>query len=295
MNGCCASFVFGALVVPATYGLGRMFSDGEAALVAAALVAGSSKLIEYSVNARGYTLLVLLSIALVAIGFNLTRVTTVRAWISLAVVASLGLFTIPTMLYVYVAVLLWVIASRGPDRITLKWGCIVSLATFSITSVLYLPALLHSGPRALLTNPFVHPLGLHDFLSQAPMLPLYLWVLDRGRSHPVLLPLLIGLTISMLRDKLVIGLLLSFVIATAALMVFQRVVPPTRVFLFGLPILAICASSGLRPLLIRYRAISRLGLMRIVSVALAAWMGIYSCQDRKRACFRGHRIVSGCR
>jgi hypothetical protein len=269
------AFVFGALVIPATYGLGRMFFEGKAALVAAALVAGSSKLIEYSVNARGYTLLVFLSIALVAIGFHLIRAPTVGKWAVFAVVASLGLFTIPTMLYVYAAVLLWLTVSRGPDRITLKWICIVSLATFSITVVLYLPALLHSGPRALLANHYVRPLPLHDFLSQAPMLPSFLWASwTEAVPFPVLITLLIGLTISMVRDKVVIGLLLSFATAVAALMVLQRVVPPTRAFLFGLPILAVCASSGLLRLLIRWRGISRVGLVQIFSMILAAWMGL---------------------
>jgi len=188
------AFVFGALVIPATYVLGRMFSKVEAALLAAALVAGSSKLIEYSVNARGYTLLVLCSIALVAIGFHLIRTATVRAWAAFAVVASLGFFTIPTMLYVYAAVLLWVTASRGPDRVTLRCICIVSLAAFSITAVLYLPALLHSGPRALLANPYVHPLRLHELLSQAPMLPSFLWdSWTEAVPVPVLIALLIGL------------------------------------------------------------------------------------------------------
>jgi hypothetical protein len=269
------AFVFGALVIPATYWLGWILSKGEAALVAAALVAGSSKLIEYSVNARGYTLLMLFSIALVAIGFHLIRAATVRAWAAFAVVVSLGFFTIPTMLYVYAAVLLWVTASRGPDRVTLKCICIVSLAAFSITAVLYLPALLHSGPRALLANPYVHPRSLHEFRSQALTLPSFLWESwTAAVPVPVLIALLIGLTISMFRDRLLIGLLLSFVTAVTALMVLQWVIPPSRVFLFVLPILAICASSGLLRLLIRWRGISRVALVRIAAIVLAAWMGL---------------------
>jgi hypothetical protein len=269
------AFVFGALVVPATYGLASMFSKGEAALLAAALVAGSSKLIDYSVNARGYTLQVLLSIALVAIGFHATRAATVRAGAAFAVVASLGFFTIPTMLYVYAAVLLWLTVRRGPDLITLKWICIVSLATFSITAVLYAPVLLHSGPRALFNNSYVHRLPLHDFLRRAPMLPSFLWASwTEAVPTPVLIALLIGLTVSMFRDKVLLGLLLSFATAVTALMVLQRVVPPSRVLLFGLPIFAICASSGLVRLLIRWRGISRVVLVRIVAIVLAAWMGL---------------------
>jgi hypothetical protein len=268
------AFVFGTLVVPAIYALGRMFSKGEAALFAAALVAGSSKLVEYSVNARGYTLLVLLSIALVAIGFRLICAATVRAWAAFAVVAALGFFTIPTMLYVYAAVVLWVAANRRWDRVTLKWICIASLATLAMTAVLYLPAVLHSGLRALLFNHFVRPLTLHDFLRQAPVLPSALWA-SWSESVPgaVLIALVIGVAVAIFRDKDLFALLLSFAIAVVALLVIQRVVPPSRVFLFVLPIVCICASSGFLHLLIRWRGISRFVLIRIAAVALAAWMG----------------------
>jgi hypothetical protein len=269
------AFVFGTLIVPASYALGRIFCKDEAALVAAALVAGSSKLVEYSVNARGYMLLAFLSIALVAIGFRLIRTDTARAWAAFAVVAAFGFFAIPTMLYVYSGVLLWVLASSGYNRVVFKRILIVSFVTFSMTVVLYLPALLHSGLRALLLNPFIQPLTLHDFLRQLPMLPIALWDSRiEAVPGPVLTALLIGFIITMFRDTNLLRLSLSFVIAITTLIVFQRVIPPPRVFLFGLPIVFICASSGCLNLLSRWHGNLRFALLRIAAVVLAAWMGL---------------------
>jgi hypothetical protein len=273
-----SDFVFGCLVIPVTYVLARILSNSEAALVAAALVAGSSKLVEYSVNARGYTLLVFLSIVLVAIGFRLISTTKVMVWAAFTGVAALGFLTIPTMLYVYAAVVLWISIKCRWDRIVIGRILIISLVTLLITAVLYLSVLLHfglrSGVRALLFNAFVQPLALHDFLRQVHALPLAL--LDSWTTAVpdlVLIAVLIGCAVAMFTDRDVLQLLLSFVVAVMGLIAFQRVLPPSRVFLFGLPIVAICAASGLLHLSSRWRGDLRFPVLRISAVVLAAWMG----------------------
>jgi hypothetical protein len=269
------AFISGNLLIPATYVLGRIFSNSDAALVAAALVAGSSKLVEYSVNGRGYALLGLLCIALVAIGVRLIRADTPGAWAVFGVVAAAGFFTIPTMLYVYVAVVLWISARRRWNSAVLKRIFVVSCATFSMIAVLYSPVLFHSGLRALLFNKYLHPLGLYSFLYRAPTLPLYLWdSWTNAVPGPVLIALLVGLAAAIFRDANLAGLLLSFLISVVGLSVIQRIVPPSRVLLFGFPIVAICASSGLMHLLSRWRDKLRLPLLKIAAVVLAAWMGL---------------------
>jgi hypothetical protein len=273
-----SDFVFGCLVIPATYLLARILSNSEAALIAAALVAGSSKLIEYSVNGRGYTLLVFLSISLVAIGFKLNSTAKVIVWAAFAGVAALGFFTIPIMLYVYAAVVLWIFTTSRWDRVVLGRIFFVSLATFSMTAVLYFPVLLHfglrSGVRALLFNPAVQPLALHDFLSQVRKLPLALWgSWTTAVPGPALGALLFGFAVAMFTDKVLLRLSLSFVIAVMALIALQRVLPPARVFLFGLPIFAICAASGLAHIFSAWRGNLRLPLLRISAIVLAACAG----------------------
>jgi hypothetical protein len=164
------------------------------------------------------------------------------------------------------------------DRVVLGRIFIVSLATFSMTAVLYLPVPLHfglrSGLRALLFNPAVQPLPLHDFLRQVHELPLALWdSWTTAVPGPVLVALLIGCAVAMFTDKVLLQLSLSFVIAVMALIALQRVLPPSRVFLFGLPIIAICAASGFSHIINRWRGNLRFSLQRVSAVVLAAWMG----------------------
>jgi hypothetical protein len=269
-----SDFAFGCLLVPATYVLGRIFSKSEAALVAAALVAGSPKLVEYSVNARGYTLLAFLSIALVAIGFRLISSANVMAWAGFVGVAALGFFTVPTMIYVYAAVVLWMSVKSGWDRLVLKKIFIASGATLSVTAVLYSPVVIESGLRALLFNRFIRPLALHDLIHQVPMLAFAVWnSWTAAVPGPLVVALLIGLSIGMLYNKDLFQLLFSFATAAITLIAVQRVIPPSRVFLFGLPIIAICASYGFVHLLGRWPGKFRLALLRVSAVVLAAWMG----------------------
>ncbi len=273
------AFICGCSLVPATYGLARMLSNRDAALIAAAMTAGSAKLVEYSVNARGYTLLVLLSLSMIALGLQLIRSGGAMIWAAFSGVAALGYFTIPTMLYIHAAVLLWMAVNRNLERVFLKKICISSLATFSMTAILYLPAVLHSGLKAVLFNRFVRPLALHDFFRQAPTLPALLWASWSAAIPGVLLAaLLTGFVIAILREKdvftLRFSLAMSFTIAVIGLLVAQRVVPPSRVFLFGLPIGAIYSSAGLIYLLTRGWSRRLSYVVPVAAVLVAAWMGL---------------------
>jgi hypothetical protein len=273
------AFIFGCSLVPATYGLARMLSNREAALIAAAMTAGSAKLVEYSVNARGYTLLVLLSLALIALGLRLIRSGGAMAWAAFSGVAALGFFTIPTMLYVYAAVLLWMAANRNLERIFLKRMCVSSLATFLMTAILYLPALLRSGPKAVLFSRIVRPLPFHEFFRQAPTLPSLLWAKWTAAFPGVLLAVLLaGFVVAILREedvfRLRFSLVMSFAIAVIGLMIVHRVVPFSRVFLFALPIGAIYSSAGLIHMLSRGRSRRLSFVVPVAAVLIAAWMGL---------------------
>jgi hypothetical protein len=180
-------------------------------------------------------------------------------------------------------VLLWILAKRDWDRVILKRIFIVSLATLSMTAILYSPVLLavlyspdllHSGLRALWFPKGVQHLALYDFLREVPMFPLYLWdSWTDAVPGPVLVALLVGLAIAIFRGMDLVGLLPFFLIPVVLLLVVQRVVPPSRVFVFGLPIVAICASFGFLHLLSYWHGKLRLPLLRIAAVVLAAWMG----------------------
>ena len=92
------AFAAGVVVVPLTWALGRALHSRASALGAAGLAATSTTLVLYSTNARGYTMLVCLTIVLALLATRVVRDDNVATWTMMAIVAALGAWTIPTML-----------------------------------------------------------------------------------------------------------------------------------------------------------------------------------------------------
>ena len=116
------ALVAGVLLVPATYGLGWLLHGSAAGLLAASLVAASSYLTEYSTNARGYTLQALAFVAAFGLVVWATRRGSRTALLLAALVAALGFWAVPTMLYGVAIIAAWLAAEvlsgqavrRGP-------------------------------------------------------------------------------------------------------------------------------------------------------------------------------------
>lgn len=101
------ALVAGVALIPATYAAGSALYDREAGLLAAALVAGSAPMVEYSVNARGYTLTWLATVLLVAVGARLVARRDPAAWACWIMIATLGLYAVPTMALALFAISAW--------------------------------------------------------------------------------------------------------------------------------------------------------------------------------------------
>jgi dolichyl-phosphate-mannose-protein mannosyltransferase len=274
------AFISGCLLVYATYWVGRLLACREAGLLAAGAVACSSKLIEYSVNARGYTLLCLLTMGLVGYSIRIIRGDRPINWIAFCALASLGFFTVPTMLYAYCGILPWIIANRGmKEPLFLKQLAANVALTVGMTLFLYTPALLYSGPRAVFHNRFVRPLPWYEFLHRSRMLPQVLWSSWTTAVPAVLLVmLLVGLAIALVWEEELFGmrrsLVLYLLVAIIGLMVVQRSVPFARMLLFLIPIVAIYAGAGF---LYAFRRLPSWVLSSSVSMAaimITFWMGI---------------------
>ena len=155
------AFVAGILLVPATYVAGRALHGKHAGLVAAALVAASSVLVEYSTNARGYTLLALCFVLLLALGTRLLRSSNPAEWLAFAVLGAIGLFTVPVMLYAFGALATWLGLSfliAGEGRL-LRRRLLPSVAAAALlAAIAYAPIVAASGPSSLVGNEFVQSL-----------------------------------------------------------------------------------------------------------------------------------------
>ena len=165
------AFIAGVLLVPATYVAGRAIYDASTALLAAALVASSSWLVGYSTNARGYTLVALVFVLLLALAARLRSSSSAAEWLAFAVLGAIGFATVPVMLYAFGAVVAWLALSllRTPEQELLTRRLVPALVTTGLlVAVVYAPIVAASGVHALVANEFVESHSWSTFTSELP-------------------------------------------------------------------------------------------------------------------------------
>jgi len=263
----------GLFLVPATYAAARSLYRNSGALLAAALVASSSTLIEYSTNARGYEIVCLVFMIMIPAGAYALRRRNWAAWLLLAVVSALGFYTIPIMLYPFGGLVVWLLLSIAvgdakqdaqpedaqeeaagnsqlDSRSAVAGLSVAIVLTMLLAGELYSPVLAVSGPKALFANKWVSASPLPVFLHQLPASLVSTW---RGwnRDLPTWLAdvLAAGFVISLLWRRRIssqrVPLTLALLLCVGPLVLVQRVIPFERVWLFALPLYFICAAAGL--------------------------------------------------
>jgi hypothetical protein len=235
----------GVLLVPATYWLARLLYAPGAAVLAAVLVAGSSYLIEYSTNARGYTLQALCFVIMLALVILAARRHSLSALLLAALVAAVGVYAVPTMLYGVAIAAAWLVLDR---RIPVRHLICAGLVAGLVTVLLYLPALVISGPDKLVANRFIVPLPIAELPGELARSLVSTWGFW-NRDVPWLLAALLVFgfgvaTIDELRRRRVPPGLLAAAMCLLLVLV-QRVAPFERVWLFLLPLYLVVASAGL--------------------------------------------------
>jgi hypothetical protein len=253
-------FIAGVLLVPAVYLLGQLLHDRGTALLGAALVGGSSLLVEYSTNARGYVIVSLCFVLQAALGCVVLRQPSSLAWAAWAGVAALGMWTVPTALLATGAVVLWLAAcalcrppagqQRGEFLRRLAGAGFLAGA---LTALLYSPVLLVSGPEALFGNKYVRSLDWAAWRQDLPASLASTWGLwNRDHVWPITALLAAGFLVALLAHRRLSrqpAPLALLTLAFCALFVTARqVVPFERVWLFALPLYLVTAAAGLAAL-----------------------------------------------
>lgn len=179
------AFLAACLTLPALWWFVRREFGWLAAAFAAALVGTSPFFIEYATNARGYSLLALLFMALLLCGQQLARRPNSHLlWGLFAVVVALGLFNHLVMAFPAAVTTVWMLLVRwreqGPAGIWpfVAKGAGYGAAAAALALILYAPALKVSGVDAVFFNAIVQPqaagrTGLLAVLANAPRS--YLW------------------------------------------------------------------------------------------------------------------------
>lgn len=270
----------GLLLPLTTYVMVRELYEGRAALVASGLVATSGTLILYSTNARGYSLVALAFTLLVIQCARLLRGAPPREWLVFSVIATLGLWTVPVMLYPLGAVVLWYLLnallngrSRELRRLWIALG-ITAVATVA----LYAPVISREGLGAITRNRFVAPVGWFAFLGDLPLTwfeALAAWTLGVPPLASALLLVCAGLALARHHtlSRFAAGLPLAAFVWSCWLLVVNHRAPFARAWLWLVPLVAGLAAAGLLVVLDRRTSTRAWATTRVASLATALAVG----------------------
>jgi TPR repeat protein len=279
----------GIALIPATAWAGRRLHGRTAGLAAATLVAVSPVLIEFSTNARGYTLVALLVVLALVVGSHLVSDVRLRwlwwmAWVEIGV---LGMFTVPVMAIPWLGLTAWL--AHGLWRAT-ALGTSVSMArrlaplaastavVGLVLGVFYSGIVVNEGLDALTANRFVAPESPGKFLSGLPADMLAILAHWGGG-----VPLVIGLVVASLAlagvasrgaPKEWRALCIALVAGASLSLVATRNLGEPRIWLWALPVLAVAAGIGAAEIGARmyagrgvYAALAATGVCALVTTA----------------------------
>lgn len=156
------ALVFGWLCIPASWLAARVLYGRLSGVLTAGCVTALPTFVEFSVNARGYSLQWLCFLGMVTCAAVLETQPSLRlAWLGFVLSGVAGLYCIPTILIPIGGLALWMLltaaAGGGLSRLRelakrLAWA---GSAMALLSALLYLPPVLVSGPSALAANQYV--------------------------------------------------------------------------------------------------------------------------------------------
>jgi len=249
------AMIAGLLTIPVIFLIGDIRFGPIVGLLAALQVATSSILIEYSVLARGYSLICLLTLMSICLTLVIANHSSIRivAPIGLVGLSVAGFWTVPTYLFSFAVVLaFWSIVRRSSGWSwyrTLREVILIASFTGVGTIMVYLPVIIVSGWRSIVANPYVISKTFGGFFGDLPRwLPEVHRLLMRDVPIPsevlLALGLIFSLTIALPKGTPVAKFVLLIVLPIPLLLLVQRVTPFARIFIFLLPPLMLVSAAG---------------------------------------------------
>lgn len=224
------AFAAGIGVLVATYVLARRLSDETVALLATGLAAAASPLVEYSAQARGYTIVTLAFLLLFILEDEILA----------GIVLAIGAWTIPTMIYAVAAWALWTVVTQR------AWRRIIGVMAIggALTFLLYLPILVVSGLDTITANGNTLSVPYRVLVQALPptfVEMAHLWSL----SFPLPLAILLAVAAAIAAIRRVPEALplTCAAVAIATMLIITRKVPFSRVWIFVMPLYLIAAAS----------------------------------------------------
>ena len=238
----CLSIVFG-------FWAGRRFYGTEVGVGFALLIAVWPMLVDYSVNARGYSMVVCLTLLLFVVG-DAFRNGAKGSVFWFALICALGMLVIPSFALSILVVGGWILCSYGGAAwMTLIGRLLVSgCLAVMMTLALYGPVLAFNGLQALIANDVVVGDGVQTASAFAHMLSLWTdWT--QGVPHYVqILAAFGGLAALVLDTRKTLALLVPLIGVGVFVSLLQGTLGPGRVWVFAVPVVLVVALGGLHEL-----------------------------------------------
>ena len=251
------SLIAGVVTIPAAYLAARTFYGRFTGLLAAALVSLAPMLVDYSNNARGYTLMCLFACLLLWLAGLLRQKSTFSGWFLLTITAVLGFYTLPVMVYPVSAIFLWLllcwlvkdINENNPNKFIVSF-ILSSFFTIFLTILLYSPVLiLGTGLSSITSNEFVQSQSWSDFFQSIQARLARVWQEWNGMVPGWITSFTVtGFVLLLIMEwrnfKHKVPLWVASLTAIAILLFVQRVAPWPRVWLFLLVFYLIWSAAG---------------------------------------------------
>jgi hypothetical protein len=284
------AFLAGSLLIPAVYLFAKRFYDHCTGLVAAVLVAFSPSLIDYSTNARGYTLVALFTLLTLTLGNYVRKEKNLFAWGLLVIFSTLGLYTVPVMLFPFGVLFVWLFLENlaadpfpypSKKNFFYHW-LIAGLLTALFTVLLYTPVLIYTGPEKLFANGFVSALPWKNLLVNWHARLINTWVeWTTGVPILIIISLAIGWILSLVFHRKVSTVRFPLQVAAflwiSCLLIVQRPNAWAKVWVFLLPLMITWSVAGIVGLLknIRLKLLWNFSLAGILT-GIVMIIGIWS-------------------
>ncbi len=168
------AILFGLLSIIFLQYISKEISGKEAGFFSSLCIAITPYIVFYSILARGYSLINLFSILVCLFAYRYTKSLDRITVFFISFTSSLGMFTIPTMIYPLSGIYLWVILilfikSKSIRTIIQSFFVPLALMNIIFTTLLYTPVYIASGgSETILNNSAVQSLTWSHFWSRLP-------------------------------------------------------------------------------------------------------------------------------
>jgi 4-amino-4-deoxy-L-arabinose transferase-like glycosyltransferase len=253
------AFLFGSAAAPLLYGFARHSTRKRwTALLAGILAALYPYMIDYSVNARGYSLAAAFTILAAWLAWGTMQHKNRLLWLLFSLTLILGLYNLPVMLLPAGGLFTWLFLNGLLGNFSSayrRWGWIKFLIISGIliilgTLLVYLPVFLYSGVESLLANPHVAPLNPSEFLPTLTDRLKDIWQeWQAGFPYWITLPafalILLGIIRFDRKSRTPVSIYLSLVLFLVLYSILQKPNLWPRVIYYFTPFLMLALAFGL--------------------------------------------------